>query len=266
MRKRIGGILKVNKSTGYILSGIIVKEMSLNGEYLPIEEIKPNDWLGIASTLGHPKDSHGNHVLAKSIAGKPYINGSIIKAKLTAKGLYVVILLHKRLVVPQGSIVGCSVGFLRYLAVVNGKFASRRVKPDHVAILINEVGACSIDDGCGLAVHSKKGMRSMEDDTNDVVISDNSVDEVTIDMFNGLAARLESIENRLNSSDNMERGRLVDSLSVNTDQERAELMSLSINTLQVLAKQRTSYQADYSRGTSQLEDKPTKEKLIDFKF
>lgn len=42
-------------------------------------------------------------------------------------------------------------------ATYNGKpydYVARNYKPDHLAILLKEKGACSIDDGCGINVHN----------------------------------------------------------------------------------------------------------------
>lgn len=132
-------------------------------------------WDGMPITLGHPKDDRGKFVSAnipsslKEIVGRVY-NASMKGNKLTADA-YIDITALKLLssdayeYILERKALDVSVGvFSREVGEQgdwNGEVyraEATDIMPDHLALLPNEEGACSWDDGCGIRNNSKDKM------------------------------------------------------------------------------------------------------------
>lgn len=153
---------------------IAVMETVLNGFLLPASEIArfPEAWDGVPTTVGHPEDEYGFPASASTqdqlfrsagwffntsvdledhakLHGEIWINvenalekgGNLERALSQLRGGY------------QGEV---SSAFYADIEDTNGTFNGdeyygifRNIIPDHIAILLDEKGACSIEDGCG---------------------------------------------------------------------------------------------------------------------
>lgn len=149
---------------------VAIREGVLNGVYVASTEIEKSlpSWNGRPIPLSHPTQN-GQHISANSprvverdVIGNLYnvnfSNGAlrgemwldVVKARRTQEGADTI----KRL--QSNEMVEVSTGYWsdeeQGKGTFNGKGYTRKVKnilPDHLAILVNEIGACSIRDGCG---------------------------------------------------------------------------------------------------------------------
>lgn len=145
--------------------------------YYPPAEVarNPRDWDGVPLTVGHPVDPlTGEHLSAgrghrNAVVGavrRPGLRGD----RLTAEGWF-----HEsatRAHAPElydalltGTPVELSTGLFTdnepapFGAAYNGRpytAVARNYRPDHVAVLLGERGACSLDDGCGVNVNTRR--------------------------------------------------------------------------------------------------------------
>jgi len=155
----------------------------LNGELITLEELRKGfgSWDGRPVTLGHPQadgdfiSANDPTTLAQVQVGNLYrttIEDGKLKgemwldtalAQATADGRE---LLRR---VMNGEPVEVSTGYFRELDAVTGSYAGKSysgkakdLKPDHLAILLYEMGACSWGDGCGAPRVNQKTYRAPE--------------------------------------------------------------------------------------------------------
>lgn len=126
-------------------------------------------WNGKPLSLAHPKDQAGNHISANSpeqhaISPGFFFNASFEGGKL--KGEWWIDIAKAEQIggdaarvvknLEAGEMIEQSTGLFLDVEETGGVFnnksyvgVARNIRPDHVAILLNEPGACSIEDGCG---------------------------------------------------------------------------------------------------------------------
>lgn len=148
--------------------------------YYPEDEVKtnPDAWNGMPIVVYHPTDESGRHisarqpnVIARSGIGTVY--GAVFNGKLVAEGWFDVervarfdrTMADGNRILPRlrrGSPIELSTGLFTKNepaptgATFNGRaysFVARGYKPDHLAVLPDQVGACSVRDGCGVLVN-----------------------------------------------------------------------------------------------------------------
>ena len=169
-----GTIRTVSLSGGeYVVFPVVpIREGVLNGHFVSSREIERSTpgWNGRPLTLGHPKDQDsGDYVTANSpgaweqygigwvfsagfVDGRMVAEGWIDKARIAALGRDDLI---------DGLLTGVhmdvSTGYFCDVVQKDGVFkgdkfngAQSGIVPDHLALLPNERGACSWDDGCGI--------------------------------------------------------------------------------------------------------------------
>lgn len=150
----------------------------LNGSqgplFYPDEEIRksPDDWNGMPITLGHPTDAAGRHVSARrrDVLERMQL-GTVFEANHNGKLVSEAWFDEdrtRRLAPPvlasltEGRPLELSTGlFTRNEpapagSTHNGKpytHVARNYRPDHLAVLVGQKGACSIADGCGVLVN-----------------------------------------------------------------------------------------------------------------
>ena len=127
---------------------------------------RPGRWDGVPLTLGHPKDVQGNPVSAADargfiighVAGVRYARGGLrgeawFDIERTPAGV-----LEK---IDGGGPLEISTGLYTETVPVGGFHRGRRFTkrltnftPDHLAVLTDAVGACSVADGCGLVMNA----------------------------------------------------------------------------------------------------------------
>lgn len=144
--------------------------------YYPPEEVSRNAsaWNGMPIVVYHPTvDGEGVSARDPKVFNSSGI-GTVYHAeangKLTAEGWFDVERVKRvdsRILtaLEQGKLIGLSTGLFTDNEVApegsshNGKpytHVARNYRPDHVAILPDEVGACSIEDGCGVLINGNK--------------------------------------------------------------------------------------------------------------
>ncbi len=149
----------------------------LNGSkgplYYPLDEISknPGGWNGMPLMVYHPQDGNGRHISARTPQASQHNVGSIYNAKVNGKLIAEAWFDEEttRRVDPRvltaleaGESIELSTGLYtdNELATegsedkgVPYKFIARNYRPDHVAVLPDQRGACSLDDGCGINVN-----------------------------------------------------------------------------------------------------------------
>lgn len=151
----------------------------LNGSqgalYYPVDEVikNPGIWNGVPVTINHPFDDLGNNVSARDPKiEKKFRIGTVYNDRFSNGKRRAEVWLDEELtknkapevykLASQGQPIELSTGlFTDNEPVKNGKspdgreyqFIARNYRPDHLAILPNQTGACSLKDGCGLNVN-----------------------------------------------------------------------------------------------------------------
>lgn len=127
-------------------------------------------WEQVPVTIGHPQ-ADGNFISANS-AGVRHV-GRVTNPRMSNDKLMADIVFEESLLqnesatvlaaLNEGGILEVSVGVFSGLEETQGVWngenytgITKDYKPDHLAILPNEKGACSVDDGCGIRNNSDK--------------------------------------------------------------------------------------------------------------
>jgi hypothetical protein len=141
-------------------------------------------WEGMPVVINHPQDTEGNYITANSVPGKivgtvknPTMDANKLKAEIwvdvdkTSIESPTTITLLK-----TNKILEVSTGVFSDEIVEEGtwngetyKAVARNHKPDHLAILPNDIGACSVKDGCGIRVNKQtKDMETIQ--VNELIV------------------------------------------------------------------------------------------------
>lgn len=157
--------------TEYVVAPVVAVRVGvLNGAWLPAEEIAKSvaAWNGVPLPIGHPKEN-GNFIsvnradiLATCVGTfqRATFDGSALRgelwidvAKATAQGGDALVTLQR---LESGAMLEVSTAYETDMDLVTGSLnghayngIQRNIRPDHLALLPNEVGACSVVDGCG---------------------------------------------------------------------------------------------------------------------
>lgn len=175
-----------------VAPAVLIKEGVLNGQFVPSEEIAAfvDAWNGRPIPVRHPQvngefvSANSPTVLETSAIGSLFgamMDGGKLKGELwidTAKAAVVggdALTLLARM--DAGQTVELSTAYYCDVEATSGyhkgtffEGIQRNLRPDHVALLPDEVGACSVADGCGAPrVNAERGMRNAESQTALVV-------------------------------------------------------------------------------------------------
>ena len=133
----------------------------------------PAAWNGIPVTIGHPQDT-GGYVSANSPQIiERYAVGKIYNARMEANKLKAEVWVEEAKItttspvalayIRQGRPLEVSIGAFTEEDVVTGTYngenyvaIARNHRPDHLALLPGETGACSWTDGCGIRANSNQ--------------------------------------------------------------------------------------------------------------
>lgn len=136
----------------------------------------PDVWNGVPITIGHPQ-INGNYVSANSpeilanwstgIVFNARMDGDALKADAWIDETRLIALSPELLQkITNGEIIEVSVGVFCDEEETEGVYneehyiaVARNHRPNHLALLPDEVGACSIVDGCGIRVNKKGGKK-----------------------------------------------------------------------------------------------------------
>lgn len=153
-----------------VLARAIVMNGSSGPIYYPARELRkdPKRWNNIPLTIGHPEED-GLLVSAKN-AGRHI--GFVDNVYFQAGGLrgeaWIDIEATPRAVlnrINSGKPTEVSTGLFTQVVPESGVHGHRSYsyrlvgfEPDHLAVLIKQVGACSVEDGCGVVANSSRGI------------------------------------------------------------------------------------------------------------
>ena len=157
---------------------VAIREGVLNGEFVPAEEILKSviDWEGVPLTVGHPQQdgmfvsiAQNPELIDKWVVGEfknvEYKNGSLTgelwidieRANQLEEGERAINILS------SGGQLEVSTGYFAADVPITGYFegkeysgSQRDITPDHLALLPDEIGACSWEDGCGAPRQNKE--------------------------------------------------------------------------------------------------------------
>jgi len=168
-RETVGGV-------AYLVAPIVsAREGVMNGILYPATELaaSANAWNGVPTPLGHPVDSAGRFMSAANVASP----GLIAASEWREGGLRHEVRLNEALAPAEllarllaGEMIEVSTGLYAEIEPASGLFngaayagIARNIRPDHIAILLHERGACSRDDGCGFPRANSQQEESMPD-------------------------------------------------------------------------------------------------------
>lgn len=152
----------------------------------------PQSWNGVPVVIGHPQNQSGQYVSANSPdvidqekVGRVY-NANFENGKLKAEAWLEVSKLQQVSPVAlarirQGLPLEVSIGVFTDTEEVTGEFngeqyagIARNHRPDHLALLPGDIGACSVEDGCGIRVNST----NKNQNANEKVMTEEQVNEL----------------------------------------------------------------------------------------
>lgn len=158
----------------------------VNGEFAPREEIGRfvEAWNGRPVPLGHPVRG-GRHISANDPAGlssslgwffNAHMDGDKLRGEMWLDTEHIARLGGDAVTTLQrlrlGEHVEVSTAYFNDVEGVSGEVGGtpfsgiqRNLRPDHIALLPNAIGACSWQDGCGAPRINQKGEQTMEDVT-----------------------------------------------------------------------------------------------------
>lgn len=161
---------------------VMICEGVLNGALVPLAEFSrfPEAWNGLPVPVLHPEEqgqaisANRPDVIERNTIGTVFnarTEGAKLKAELwldTEKACRLGFCdLMKRL--EAGECIEVSTGYFADDDPQAGEFNGRpysmihrNIRPDHLALLPGQIGACSIADGCGTRTNSKKGPLAMK--------------------------------------------------------------------------------------------------------
>lgn len=156
----------------FVVPAVILKEMVLSGSGGPlfyprgVIQKSASEWEGVPVTLGHPKSEEGQPVSVLEPSDAVII-GEVRSPQVKEDQLEVEVWLYFDSLRASGKgllaklkaqeAVGVSTGVFTVKKPIAGEFRGvpydaivREIRPDHLAILLAEQGACSVADGCGI--------------------------------------------------------------------------------------------------------------------
>ena len=159
---------------------VMLRQTVVNGAFVPLAELKPQGWNGVPVTIGHPEvngalvSANAPQVIEQWQIGTIFnakVEGDKLKAEAwidveaaNAKRPGIIDMLE------GGESMDVSTGYFATGTPERGTFNSKRytevhtdLKPDHLALLPDEAGACSWEDGCGVRANKGAGMADKKD-------------------------------------------------------------------------------------------------------
>jgi hypothetical protein len=164
------------EGTDYLIVPIVLlKQTVVNGAYVDASELIAPSWNGVPVTVHHPQDDGSAFISANSpqVLSKYHV-GRIFNAELdgdTLKGEAWIEVERANKVMPalvdrleNNEQMDVSTGYLAKDRKISGSYGGKPytlshhdLKPDHLALLPDSIGACSWDDGCGVRANESSG-------------------------------------------------------------------------------------------------------------
>jgi len=155
-----------------VVPATIIVAGVLNGELVPADELafNPSGWNGRPIVMRHPQDDAGNYIVAndpsviETKAVGQFFNAQFNIDRITGEmwldvekiqrlGGDALTVLQR---IQNGEIVEVSTGYFAGFTEITGEFNGQSysaiqnsIIPDHIALLPDEIGACSVAAGCG---------------------------------------------------------------------------------------------------------------------
>ena len=242
-----------------VLPAVLVQEQilrnNLGATFLPKEEIAASvdAWNDMPVTVRHPT-KNGEPVSARTPDVSNAVRiGRIFNARMDDGKLKAEVWLSEKrmedvqdadaigLNVARGVINELSTGFTTKAVEMRGSYngdgyevVMTKLAPDHLALLVDEPGACSVADGCGL------GVNMTDDEVTE--LSETFADRLmaflrgsTGDTGAAASSEPDSVENAADNGDvNMERDAMIAALVERTEASADELAKLSDCALKAL--------------------------------
>lgn len=226
----------------------MLRETVVNGAFVARNELKPNEWNGVPVTIHHPQDDNGNFISAASdeildqygvgVIQNAALEGDKLRAEACidverceelAPGLVAALLASEPCDV--------STGYFAKSTKRAGVYGAKKyetthhnLRPDHLALLPGDVGACSWADGCG--VRANRELDSM------------NVSELTAALRDALGIA--------DPKKKLVAGLIANKTAPFVEADQAHLLNMSTAALEGLAKQ-------YSNAEVTLSKKPETE-------
>ena len=178
---------QLGDKTYYVLPGVpVVKATVMNGTVLPLQELKKSvqAWNMKPVVFGHPKEN-GIHVSASKESQIPNHVGFVTNSRMDGERMRSDLFLEKNKIDnhPDGGRllqlakakkpINVSTGYFDRVeqgsGIKDGKVfvgTQADLSPDHLAILLDEKGACACEHGCGINVNQDKGATAMSEESN----------------------------------------------------------------------------------------------------
>jgi len=265
---------------------VLLRHTVANGALIEPDELIPESWNGVPVTVGHPTDGGGFATANSPETLSRWHVGRIFNAGMDGdklKGEAWIEVKRANKVAPglipaleAGEEMDVSTGYFSKKETATGSFKGKRytvahrdLKPDHLALLPGESGACSWADGCGVRANRGQGMsskirdalqtlagalgietqeRGYDDDVRqmraDLISDDRSPfkpeDEDSLRMMSAPALReLRNKFLRTNSKgvemDSKEKAALVEKITANSKIDKAALEAMSDDALKAVA-------------------------------
>ena len=161
---------------------VMIVEGVLNDALVPVVEFGRHveSWNGIPVPVLHPQErgeyisANRPDVIDKNTIGRVYnawVDGRKLKAELWLNTDKAARLGYGQLIeaLADGEVIEISTGYFSDDEPKAGEYDGvgynaihRNIKPDHLALLPGEIGACSVADGCGTRVNTKSGGLAMK--------------------------------------------------------------------------------------------------------
>lgn len=154
----------------YIVVPVVmaIEDVVMNEALLPADEYFSPSWNGVPVTIGHPQEGDSDFISANAPdVHAEWVVGAIFNSKVEDGKLLgeAWVKVDKANKIRPGLVsqlegekpMDVSTGFFSDYEETSGtlngreyKFIHRNVRPDHLALLPDEIGACSWEDGCGV--------------------------------------------------------------------------------------------------------------------
>lgn len=183
-------IKHINDDEYLVVPATIIKEGILNNIFYPFEQISNffQNWNGVPVCVNHPTKD-GNPVSANTIESDSTVNvgrlynvtpgdDKTLKGDIWVNVKKAIGLGFDNVVdtLKKGVSMDVSTGLFSNILSETGTYNDTKyekkifdIRPDHLALLPNKKGACSIEDGCGVFINDKcqcdkcKGLKSNEE-------------------------------------------------------------------------------------------------------
>lgn len=159
----------------YVVPVVMLMQTVVNGAFVPEDALHPGAWNGVPVTISHPVNKRGESITANSPETlEKWQVGTIFNAKVEdgklkgeawidielanklAPGLLATLRAKGKMDVSTGYFTVAKAETGEYNGVTY-KEVHHDLKPDHLALLPEEEGACNWETGCGVRANSAKG-------------------------------------------------------------------------------------------------------------